>query len=215
MSDFITKAMAYLDSEEGQASTKKYFDDLAKKDEETKAFFGTARFNDIVMLIKSYISNGGYGVNCESLAYGTHPLADAITSNELWKVQSAITKNDFPTRTDVNADWPTYGVVYDGLLFEVVSGQGSILCVSAATDDCYASKTFDISERVVLVGDGEYVDAVYIDGKLAIEGEQEITPLNILEALGITSRYLNINSDEIKPELNDIEGVTWNTATQS
>lgn len=210
-SDVLAKAMAWLDSPEGKADIQEFFAKEEAKAAERAAFYQTDRFNELIDLLKTHCANGG-SVNNESVAYGTSPLAEHLTQDELWLLHSAITQNGHPCRTDPTTNWPTDGVVYDGLLFETISGQGTILIIKTAPEDCYANKTFNLTEEVVFVGNDYGLEAMYHKGKRIELESDNVT--DILEALGISTRIISLDESELKDNLNDIEGIVWNTDNQ-
>lgn len=127
----ITERLTWLlNTPEGQMEMQsisaKFVTEIEAKELELLEYYNTDFSSDFDILQKHI--EAGNDVHCQSLLYETDEFHKQISEKTFWQLYKVCTEHDGAIEIeDENAMFSTYGFIHKGIVFETMSGQGTIL----------------------------------------------------------------------------------------
>jgi hypothetical protein len=122
------KYKEYMESEEGQRKMKEYFDNWAAEQDEITAYFESPEFNQLFKKLYDYLQLHPSVADDEYEGYSF----EDVTNEQFYKLANSIYHNlgEF-CGIDGCSEW----IVYKGIKFETIHGQGSFTVASLWNPD--------------------------------------------------------------------------------
>lgn len=159
----ITEQLAKITQEIAEGKHDTIFDDYFKKMEEQDAkykLFFEQEFKTKFNLLKAHLVETQASV----IDYEFHYTLSFITNEDFWTIFECIHRHtDTKLVEDSLAVFPTSGFVYDGVIFEITSGQGTILKAMLSPNN---KTTYPPEPEFVICINDNYITGVYRNGQL-------------------------------------------------